>query len=271
MPVLEKGMVLDNRQVASDLYVMDFVAPSMAQKCQPGQFLHIRSNGTYDPLLRRPLSIYDVLADSCIISLLYRVVGRGTALLTGIDIDNKIDIMGPLGKGFTLPDSPESILLVGGGVGAAPLMFLARQLINIGCKVTLLLGSATAEQLVPGQRFATLGVKVKTASMDGTDGYHGLITDLLMLEDPSLYKRLYTCGPEAMMAKVSGWAIQNNVPGELSLEEHMACGVGACLGCARQLNPNQNQYAKICMDGPVFDIKSFSTIPNPIQGGSSHE
>ncbi len=258
MPLLEKGTVLDNRQVAPDLYVMDFVAPSTTRECQPGQFLHIRTNSTFDPLLRRPLSIYDVLADNCIISVLYRVVGRGTVLLTDMKADDEIDIMGPLGTGFTLPDKPENILLVGGGVGVAPLMYLGRQLRERGCRINLLLGAANSKQLIAGQRFEKIGIDVKMASLDGTLGHNGLVTDLLDLEDSLSYNRVYTCGPEAMMALVANWAIKNKVAGELSLEEHMACGVGACLGCARQLQPGQNNYAKICQDGPVFPIDSVS-------------
>lgn len=271
MPLTEQGKVLDNRLIAPDLYVMDFVAPLIAQECQPGQFLHIRTSSTCDPLLRRPFSIYDVLPGSCIISLLYRVVGRGTGLLTNIEVDDEIDVTGPLGRGFSLPEKPEDILLVGGGVGVAPLMYLGRQLIERGCRVQLLLGAATTEQLIAGQRFEKIGIRVKMASLDGAPGYQGLVTDLLDMENPASYNRLYTCGPEAMMARVAEWAIQNKVGGELSLEEHMACGVGACLGCARQLKPGQNGYAKICQDGPVFDINSVSFIPTQIETGCCHE
>lgn len=262
MSGLEKGRVLDNRQVASDWYVMDVAAPATARQCQPGQFLHIRPADTHDPLLRRPLSIYDVLADSGIISLLYRVAGRGTSLLAKIPADDYIDIMGPLGKGFTLTTSPQKILLVGGGVGVAPLMYLAREAIERGSQVRLLFGASQEAQLESAQRFENIGVDVKVASVDGSRGYHGLVTDLLSQENPSDYNQVYTCGPTPMMALVCQWANDNGVWGEVSLEEHMACGVGACLGCACQLDPLQPGYVKVCKDGPVFNMDSVRFQPS---------
>ncbi len=256
MSGLEMGRVLDNRPVTSDWFVMDIAAPATAQQCQPGQFLHIRPIPTYDPLLRRPLSIYDVLSESGIISLLYRIAGCGTSLLAKVAAEDNIDIMGPLGHGFTIPSENESIILVGGGVGVAPLMYLARVSLERQCRVKLLLGAANAAQLVAAQRFERVGAQVKTASMDGSEGRHGLVTDLLEEENPSDYSRIYTCGPTPMMARVSAWAKSHDLWGEMSLEEHMACGVGACLGCACQLNALQPGYAKVCKDGPVFNIQS---------------
>lgn len=262
MSGLEMGRVLDNRQVACDWYVMDVSAPVTAPQCLPGQFLHIRPINTYDPLLRRPLSIYDVLSDRGIISLLYRVAGRGTGLLARAAADDCIDIMGPLGRGFTLPSANENIIMVGGGVGVAPLTYLARVSLERRCRVKLLMGAADAAQLAVTQRFEKLGVEIKTASLDGSMGYHGMVTDLLGEEGGSDYSRIYTCGPAPMMAVVSDWAKRQGLWGELSLEEHMACGVGACLGCACQLNAFQPGYAKVCKDGPVFSIQAVELGPD---------
>ena len=262
MAALEIGRVLDNRQVARDWYVMDIAAPATARQCQPGQFLHIRITDTYDPLLRRPLSVYDVLFDSGIISLLYRVVGQGTSLLAKAAVDEAVDIMGPLGQGFTLPSENESIILVGGGVGVAPLMYLARLSRVRQCRVRLLLGAVGGAQLGAASRFEKLGVEVKTACLDGSAGYHGVVTDLLEHEDAGDYSRLYTCGPAPMMAVVSSWAQAHGLWGELSLEEHMACGVGACLGCACQLKAFEPGYAKVCKDGPVFNIQAVELSPD---------
>jgi len=254
MPGLENGKVLDNRQVAGDWYVMDVAAPATARQCQPGQFLHIRPADNYDPLLRRPLSIYDVVPDSGLISLLYRVVGRGTGLLAKFAADEFINIMGPLGRGWSMPASAESLLLVGGGIGVAPLMYLARVARQKECRVRLLFGASEAAQLSAAARFEKLGVEVKRASMDGSLGYPGRVTDLLNDEIATDYARVYTCGPAPMMALVARWAITSGVWGEVSLEEHMACGVGACLGCACQLDPFQPGYVKVCKDGPVFNV-----------------
>ncbi len=265
MSGLEMGRVLDNRPVTSDWFVMDIAAPATAPQCQPGQFLHIRPIPTHDPLLRRPLSIYDVLSESGIISLLYRIAGRGTSLLAKVAAEDNIDIMGPLGRGFTIPSENESVILVGGGVGVAPLMYLARVALERQCRVKLLLGAANAAQLGAAHRFERAGAQVKTASMDGSEGCHGLVTDLLEEENPGDYARLYTCGPTPMMARVSAWAKAHDLWGEMSLEEHMACGVGACLGCACQLNALQPGYAKVCKDGPVFNIQAVEICPD--QGG----
>jgi len=264
MSRLEKAMVLNNRQVGPELFVMEVSASVVAGKCQPGQFLHIKPGGTDDPLLRRPLSIYDVVAGSGRISLLYRVVGKGTGLLTGIKVNDYIDVMGPLGRGFTLPDQPENILLVGGGVGIAPLLFLGRVLRARQCQVTVLCGTGTAAQLVAGDRFQRLGIAWVPATMDGSEGFKGLVTDILdnSMETPANFDRVYTCGPEPMMAVVAGWAQARNIWGEVSLEEHMACGVGACLGCARKLKNNDNGYVKVCKDGPVFNISEVELYKN---------
>lgn len=263
MSILEKAMVLSNQLVGPDLYNMEISAPAMAVKCLPGQFLHIKTGGTDDPLLRRPLSIYDVVAESGTISLLYRVVGKGTGLLTSVKVNEYVDVMGPLGRGFTLPEQPENVMLVGGGVGIAPLLYLGRALRDRQCQVKVLCGAATTAQLVAGDRFEGLGISFIPATMDGTAGVKGLVTDLLNNREISAgIDRVYTCGPEPMMAAVAEWAQTRDVCGEVSLEEHMACGVGACLGCARKLRNEDNGYVKVCKDGPVFNINEVELYKN---------
>ena len=262
MSGLEKGMVLSNRQVATDMYILEFSAPSIARECKPGQFLHVRTGSTDAPLLRRPLSIYDVVAGSGRISLLYRVVGKGTDLLTGLMTNQYIDVMGPLGRGFTLPDRPENTILVGGGVGIAPLLYLGRVLKERQCRVLVMCGAGTAEQLVTC-KFDELDMQVLPATMDGSSGHKGLVTDLLTgLNNPGDIDKVYTCGPEPMMAAVAQWAQAHNIWGEVSLEEHMACGVGACLGCARRLKTVDEGYVKVCKDGPVFNFNEVELYKN---------
>lgn len=258
MSSIEKATALNNRQEGPSLFVMELSAPVTAQICKPGQFLHIKTGLTNDPLLRRPLSIYDVMPARGRISLLYRVVGKGTGLLTGIKVNDAIDVMGPLGRGFALPDEPQNILLVGGGVGIAPLLYLGRVLRERHCKVKVMCGAGTAAQLVAADRFEGLDITFMAATMDGSAGIKGLVTDLLSDSEAEGIDRLYTCGPEPMMALVAKWAQTHNIWGEVSLEEHMACGVGACLGCARKLGSDDKDYVKICKDGPVFNIKEVA-------------
>lgn len=256
MAIDEKVLIKENRPAGQDLFLMEFCLPVLASQCNPGQFVHVLLNNQADPLLRRPLSLFDVDRDNGIIRLLYRIVGRGTELLAHKRIDEAIEVMGPLGAGFSLRDN-EKVVLVGGGVGIAPLVYLARMLSEKGCQVKVLHGVANKDQLVAAPYLAYPGIELMTATMDGSAGYQGLVTDLLQKKvDPSQCDFIYTCGPEPMMAAVSDYARRHKIPGEVSLEAHMACGVGACLGCARKLKPGDETLVKVCKDGPVFDINA---------------
>ncbi|MBO8159413.1 dihydroorotate dehydrogenase electron transfer subunit [Thermosyntropha sp.] len=254
MSCMENGLVISHKKLGRDLYEIEFIAPRIAPCCQPGQFVHVKTGGTMDPLLRRPLSLYDVDEKLNSITLLYKVVGKGTELLTKIKVKENINVMGPLGKGFSLGDY-KSVLLVGGGVGIAPLIYLARVLRERGCKVTVLYGAARSEELVAFDRLRSIGVELMLATMDGSAGYKGLVTELLYDKiNPHDIEFIYTCGPEPMMVAVKDYADKYGIKGEVSLEENMACGVGACLGCARKLKPEDDHYVKVCKDGPVFSM-----------------
>lgn len=256
---LDQAQVLSNQAVGPDLYEMEIKSPLIAAQCQPGQFIHIRPGQEYDPLLRRPLSLYDVDAAAGTIYFLYKVVGRGTELLTRVQAGSRVDVMGPMGRGFTLPGTGSRCLLVGGGVGMAPLVFLARRLVQIGCEAVVLYGAATQSGLGAYSRIASLQVDCAAATDDGSAYYNGNVIDMLtgpggLWLDPARTDFIYTCGPEPMMAAVAGFAREAGIPGEVSLEEYMACGVGACLGCARKLKPDAAEYVKVCKDGPVFGM-----------------
>lgn len=250
----EKGLVIAHKRLGRDLYEIEFIVPNIAPFCEPGQFVHVKVGDNMDPLLRRPLSLYDVDKKLSSITLLYKVVGRGTELLTKVRVKESIDVMGPLGKGFSLGDY-QHVLLVGGGVGIAPLVYLSRVLREKGCKVTVLYGAQKREEMVAFDRLRHLEVDLMAATVDGSAGHKGLVTDLLSKKlVPEKIDFIYTCGPEVMMADVMEYAHKNGIPGEVSLEEHMACGVGACLGCARKLKPDDEYYVKVCKDGPVFSM-----------------
>lgn len=253
MAVNEKIIITDNRQVGQDLFVMEFCLPALAKGCKPGQFVHVLINDEVAPLLRRPLSLFDVDGNNGLVRLLYKVVGRGTSLMANKKVNDTIEVMGPLGRGFSLREK-EKVVLVGGGVGIAPLVYLARTLKDGGCQVKVLHGVANRNQLAAGS-YLESGIELLTATIDGSEGYKGLVTDLLKEQiDPKQCDFIYTCGPEAMMAAVADYALCNNIPGEVSLEENMACGIGACLGCARKLKPEDENLVKVCKDGPVFNL-----------------
>ncbi len=256
MPFLENGLVIGHNRVGQDIYELEFITPKIASKCQPGQFVHIRPSTDYYPLLRRPLSLYDVDKRIGSITLLYKVVGKGTHLLSRVRTKDYIDVMGPLGKSFTLPGSHKNTLLIGGGVGIAPLVYLARVLKEEEkCNVKVLHGSETQKQLVILDKLRQIGVEFMPATVDGSAGFRGLVTELLYKKiNPADIDFMYACGPEPMLEAVAAFAHKHGIPGEVSLEEHMACGVGACLGCARRLNAEDEDYAKVCKDGPVFSF-----------------
>ena len=258
MAVQEKALIYANEQIGPELFEMEIVTPEIALAGEPGQFVHVKSGRGNDPLLRRPLSLYDVDRETGRIKLLYKTVGAGTGLLSKLRTSEFVDIMGPLGKGFTIPADQSRVILVGGGIGIAPLLYLTRVLLTRGCKAQVFYGADNKAQLAAANSFVNLGADLKIATRDGGTGYHGLITDYLTEAlVPSEADYLYTCGPEMMMALVGALAEKHNIPGEVSLEEYMACGVGACLGCARQLKSSEENYVKICKDGPVFPLASI--------------
>ncbi|WP_054694758.1 dihydroorotate dehydrogenase electron transfer subunit [Syntrophomonas palmitatica] len=257
MPFLEQGLVVRHTQLTRDMWELEFIAPSIAPDCRPGQFVHIRSSLDNSPLLRRPLSLFDVDKKLGSITLLYKVVGKGTNLLTRIRTKEYLDAMGPLGRGFSLAAPRKKVILVGGGVGIAPLFYLARALVDNNCKVTVLHGVECRRQLVALQKLRDMGVEFMPSTIDGSAGYKGLVTDLLVKKmNPQEIDYIYACGPEPMMAAVCEYAKVWGIPGEVSLEEYMACGVGACLGCARKLKPKDENYIKVCKDGPVFSMSA---------------
>lgn len=256
MPTLEKARIIGNTKIHDNQYIMEIEAPETVKECKPGQFLHIRGDAGLDPLLRRPFSLYDVNKKAMKISLLYKVVGKGTAILASIPRGEHLDIMGPLGRGFSLPESAKKCLLVGGGVGMTPLFYLARELKEQGKEVLVLYGVGNEKELLALNRLQAIESRVQVTTMDGSRGLKGPLTPKLFAETLKAedIDFIYSCGPEAMMKIWQEWARENHIPGEVSLEEYMACGVGACLGCARKAKPEEEHYVKICRDGPVFSM-----------------
>jgi len=255
MPGVEQGLITRNERVSSEMYEIELVVPGISQESKPGQFVHVKLGNSVDPLLRRPLSLYDVDKTKGRITLLYKVVGKGTNLLTKANAGEFLDVMGPLGRGFSVSPESNNYVLVGGGVGIAPLVYLARELKQLHNNVTVLYGAENKEQLAAVPRLQGMDVNLWLATMDGSAGFKGLVTGLLKQKISSeKIDFIYTCGPEAMMALVTEIATGYNIQGEVSLEEYMACGVGACLGCARKLKSNDENYVKVCSDGPVFAI-----------------
>lgn len=249
---------------------MGLDAPAIAGDAEPGQFIHIRVNDGTEPLLRRPFGVHKVNSKS--FEILYEVVGKGTGILSKKRAGEYLDVIGPLGNGFNYRTGRPAIL-VAGGMGTAPLVFLAEKL--KGIESLVLIGAKTKEYITCEKEFCKLGCDVKTATDDGSKGFRGKVTDLLrdVLRKSAITQELnnsitlYACGPHAMLKEVAQIAHKNKIPCQVSLEELFACGVGACLGCAVKVRQRTNgltnqridgTYKLVCKDGPVFDACEIS-------------
>jgi dihydroorotate dehydrogenase electron transfer subunit len=239
--------------------ILQLACESVAQAAQPGQFLHVRVSPAHDPLLRRPLSIMKVLPHTPHLEILVQEVGRGSELLAQAVPGQRFDVMGPLGNTFPLPASEERAILVAGGVGVAPLVFLADKLgLESGSReIWGLLGGQTESLLCCWLELASRSHEFWAATEDGSIGERGLVTDLLRhrLDVAAGPSRIYACGPQGMLSAVAQIAEEYDVPAWVSLERWMGCGVGACLGCVvRSARPDTPAYVRVCKDGPVFSI-----------------
>ncbi|MDD5165947.1 MAG: dihydroorotate dehydrogenase electron transfer subunit [Candidatus Omnitrophica bacterium] len=243
-----KAKIIYNKKVKGNYFHCLLLAPSLAKKAQPGEFVNIKITDNYQPLLRRPLSIHRV--DGKTIELLYEAVGRGTEILSRRKRGEYLDIIGPLGNGFSMPKSGHSIL-VAGGMGVAPLLFLAERLIRH--KLIVLIGARTKSEILCEKEFQDLGYSVKIATDDGSKGFKGRITELLrnvlQTQGSKQQKMVYACGPRPMLKEISRMSKKDKFSAEISLEEHMACGIGACLGCVLETT---NGLQRVCKEGPVF-------------------
>ncbi|WP_025321349.1 dihydroorotate dehydrogenase electron transfer subunit [Deferrisoma camini] len=218
---------------------------------EPGQFVMLQVGEGIDPLLRRPFSIHrmDPLTGGEF-EVLFRVAGRGTSLLARRHVGDRVDVLGPLGRGFTL--DAEAPVLVGGGVGVAPLLFLAEAFLDRGVRPRLVLGARSDRDLLCHGDFACLSVPCELVTEDGSLGRTGLVTTPLehALREAGGAARVYACGPMPMLRAVADLCARHGVGCEVSLEAHMACGVGACLGCV--VPAAGGGYLRVCKDGPVF-------------------
>lgn len=219
----------------------------------PGQFVEVRVDGSDTTFLRRPISINYVDYNANELHLLVHVVGEGTARLAQLKAGDKLNCVFPLGNGFTLPSSTdEKILLVGGGVGVAPLLYLGKKIKETGATPVFLLGAKTKSDLLQLDKFAKIGT-VYITTEDGSMGEVGFVTNHSVLQREE-FSRVQVCGPKPMMVAVARYAKANNVVCEVSLENMMACGLGACLCCVEKTVEGN---LCVCKDGPVFNIEKL--------------
>lgn len=218
---------------------------------QPGQFVEVRVDGSPTTFLRRPISINLVDYNANELWLLIHVVGAGTRALAELKAGDTVNLVLPLGNGFTLSPTPHSPLLIGGGVGTAPLLYLGQELMRQGTQPTFLLGARTREDLLQMELFREAG-EVFITTEDGSLGERGFVTQHSLWNGTSAYDYIYTCGPKPMMVAVARLAREKGISCEASLENLMACGLGACLCCVEDTTEG---HVCVCKEGPVFNIE----------------
>lgn len=260
----ERAVITGNVNVGPRLWIMTLAAPRLAESIAPGQFVHMKIPGMGEHILRRPFSVYAANADKGEIEILYQVVGFGTEHMTGLAPNEVCELIGPVGHGWTPGEDAHRVLLVGGGVGAAPLFMLFEQLCSEGREVDVVLGAQTKDALVCRKRYAAVLVdspacasnEPACATDDGTFGRAGFCTSLVKeaLDAAASAGRPYdyvaVCGPEPLMKIVAGMAEDAGVFCQISMEKRMACGVGACLSCVVETVSGKKRS---CVDGPVFN------------------
>ena len=229
--------IIENEQRTAIVWQMRLVGDTSAITA-PGQFVNILLEGKF---LRRPISVCDCEGDE--LTLVYKVVGSGTAQMSQMERGQTLDILTGLGNGYSLAEAGDAPILLGGGVGVPPLYMLAKKLIGEGKKVSVVLGFNTADEIFYEEEFQSLGCDVTVTTVDGSRGIKGFVTNAMETID---YTHFYTCGPEPMLKAVWRTSVTS---GQLSFEERMGCGFGACMGCSCK---TLTGYKRICKEGPVM-------------------
>jgi dihydroorotate dehydrogenase electron transfer subunit len=262
--VQQQAQVLWNENVNSAYFRVGLRCRAGFARVKPGQFVMLRIAEGIDPLLRRPFSIHrPIITDGRIqgIEILYKVVGKGTSLLSKMKREDRIDVLGPLGSAFLLPEQVQRVFIVAGGIGIAPMLFLATHLLERGFdpdNLKVYLGGRTKDDLLCVGEFEDMKLTVYTTTDDGSAGDQCLVT--LPVESAASDQRpelIYACGPLEMLKCVIGIAEVHSIECQVSIETRMACGMGACLGCAVAARDIPNHYYHACLDGPVFDIRTI--------------
>ncbi len=244
--------IIKTEMLAKDIYLIRIQSDEIVAEAQPGQFVNVKCSIGMDAYLRRPISICRVNRKEKTFDLVYMNRGKGTGLLCGFCEGDVLDVMGPLGKGFTLPKQGEKVAVVGGGIGVFPLLFLLQSCVNVD--KTAFVGFRSREAIVLERDFRKETGHMVISTDDGSCGFSGLVTvpftDWLNSERPD---RVYACGPMPMMKNVAENCIAKGIFCEVSVEQRMGCGIGACLVCACEVKDGESfDYAHVCKDGPVF-------------------
>ncbi|VAX23566.1 Dihydroorotate dehydrogenase (NAD(+)), electron transfer subunit [hydrothermal vent metagenome] len=246
--------VRENKLLAEGFHYLSLEPDKPAGAIVPGQFMMLQVSASTDPLLRRPMSVADFDPDGSRFGFVIQMTGRGTRLIASLAPGDSVDVLGPFGAGFTMPGGGEPLWIVAGGTGVAPFIGMVNQLKEPD-NTTLFLGARSGRFLLYKNFFQKAGVKVMTATEDGSEGYRGLVTGLIKreFENGAPPEAVFTCGPAPMMRAVAEIAVGRGISCYASLESQMACGFGACLGCVTKVT-GEDRYTTVCKKGPVFDV-----------------
>jgi len=260
MKSIDCAAVVSIREVVEGHYLLRLHVPRRYLRALPGQFVMLRIHERSVPFLGRPFSIHRVYTRGkhTLMEILFRAAGAGTVACAQLKKGDTVVLTGPLGRGFHVPGRCSDMVLIAGGMGVAPLMFLAERGAMRHARRRVIhcyFGARTSSHLYGLARLRTLCAEVKVATDDGSLGYRGPVTELFLRDLPqfnSAGTALFACGPDMMFRSMASIMRGRNVPCQVSVEERMACGIGACLGCA--VEDEHGNYKRVCKDGPVFDI-----------------
>ena len=259
MPKKILAKLVKKEQLKPDIFKFSVEAPEIVKDAKQGHFIEIRVTDNVEPFLRRPISIYNMEKEKGILEFIFQVKGKGTEILSKKTEGDLIDIVGPLGYGTFKYDNYQNIAVIGGGIGVFPLYELSKNAKNDGKNVSTYLGFRSKDFVVLEEEFKSVSDKLVLTTDDGTYAEKGFAIDFLKKDiEQEKIDCIYACGPLPMLKAVRNYAIEKNIPCQISLEEKMACGMGVCLGCAvktAKSSQDNPEYWHVCKAGPVFEAK----------------
>jgi len=262
------GTVVKNKEICAGHFLLSVKLPESFKTPMPGQFVMTRERGRIDPLLGRPFGVYhfEKSESEATVEILYKVVGKGTLVLSRLREGDFVEVLGPYGRAFDVYPEAGRVVFICGGIGVAPITYLASHYRRItgarNVKLVCYYGASKAENLVGIEKIKDIMSEVHISTDDGSAGYKGLVTERFS-KDISSYdpgsSKIYACGPRSMLKQLSELLAENSVSCQILMEERMACGVGACLGCTVLLKDVEGKggHARACIDGPVFNIRDI--------------
>ena len=249
---IESLRIVEKKKLSKDVFVLELTSSGRIPEMKPGQFVEVKIAGSPGTFLRRPFSVHDVNYSGNTFRLLIQITGKGTESLSNLRTGDSLNMIYPLGNSFSLPEKGERILMAGGGCGIAPLLFLGKYLKSNAFNPDVLLGFKSGERVIEYDEYSEIG-KVYLTTEDGSLGKQGFITDHPILNSNN-YDVIYCCGPDPMMKAMAKYCRERNIKCEVTLENLMACGIGACLCCV--VDTVRGNLCT-CTEGPVFNINDL--------------